>query len=143
MLWQTRLSRTAAPAIAGAVEYINGLSGDPEVILLILPAHPAAILVFVTHMMLRNAVGHSGYEFFPADRDGKPLFDWMTTVTHHDLHHAHAGYNLGLYFTWWDRWMGTEHPNYLERLDQQEARARAIKAARRAARKRPKMVPAE
>ncbi|MEO0917088.1 MAG: DUF2147 domain-containing protein, partial [Pseudomonadota bacterium] len=35
-----------------------------------------------------------------------------TTVTHHDLHHAHAGYNLGLYFTWWDRWMGTEHPNY-------------------------------
>lgn len=83
-------------------------------ILLILPAHPAAILVFVTHMMLRNAVGHSGYEFFPADRDGKPLFDWMTTVTHHDLHHAHAGYNLGLYFTWWDRLMGTEYPDYHE-----------------------------
>ncbi|WP_197919110.1 sterol desaturase family protein [Thiosulfatihalobacter marinus] len=81
-------------------------------ILLVLPAHPVAILIFVTHMMLRNAIGHSGYELFPANRHGKPLFDWMTTVTHHDLHHAHAGYNLGLYFTWWDRLMGTEHPGY-------------------------------
>lgn len=83
-------------------------------ILLVLPAHPAAILVFATHMMLRNAIGHSGYELFPANRSGRPLFDWMTTVTHHDLHHAHAGYNLGLYFTWWDRLMGTEHPGYPE-----------------------------
>lgn len=83
-------------------------------ILLVLPAHPVAILIFVTHMMLRNAIGHSGYELFPADRNGRPLFDWMTTVTHHDLHHAHAGYNLGLYFTWWDRLMATEHPDYHE-----------------------------
>ena len=65
-------------------------------------------------MMLRNAIGHSGYELFPANRNSRPLFDWMTTVTHHDLHHAHAGYNLGLYFTWWDRLMGTEHPDYHE-----------------------------
>lgn len=81
-------------------------------ILLVVPAHPVAILIFVTHMMLRNAIGHSGYELFPANRHGKPLFGWMTTVTHHDLHHAHAGYNLGLYFSWWDRVMGTEHPDY-------------------------------
>ena len=81
-------------------------------ILIAVPAHPFAILVFVTHMMLRNAIGHSGYELFPANRDGRPLLDWLTTVTHHDLHHAHADYNLGLYFTWWDRLMGTEHPDY-------------------------------
>jgi sterol desaturase/sphingolipid hydroxylase (fatty acid hydroxylase superfamily) len=40
------------------------------------------------------------------------LFGWLTTVTHHDLHHAHAGTNFGLYFTFWDRIMGTEDPNY-------------------------------
>jgi Delta7-sterol 5-desaturase len=61
-------------------------------------------------------IGHSGYEIFPARADGRPLFDWMTTVTHHDLHHAQAGWNFGLYFTWWDRWMGTEHPEYYERF---------------------------
>ncbi len=83
-------------------------------ILLILPAHPAALFAFVTHMIVRNALGHCGIEVFPARRDGRPLFGWMTTVTHHDLHHANAHHNMGLYFSWWDRLCGTEHPNYLE-----------------------------
>ena len=88
------------------------------IVLLFFPAHPTALLIFTAHMMLRNAAGHSGYELFPAKRNGRPLLDWMTTVTHHDLHHAHAGYNMGLYFTWWDRWMGTEHPEYHARFAQ-------------------------
>ncbi|MEO8115092.1 MAG: hypothetical protein ABI655_11960, partial [Phenylobacterium sp.] len=25
-------------------------------------------------------------------------------------------WNFGLYFSWWDRWMGTEHPEYLARF---------------------------
>lgn len=82
-------------------------------ILLVLPAHPLALFVFVTHMMLRNALGHCGIEIFPARADGRPLIGWLSSVTHHDMHHAHAGYNFGLYFTWWDRLMGTEHPRYL------------------------------
>jgi lathosterol oxidase len=85
-------------------------------VLLVLPLHPLALLIFSWHMMLRNAVGHSGYELFPAGRDGRPKFDWLTTVTHHDLHHANARWNMGLYFTWWDRWMGTEHPDYHARF---------------------------
>lgn len=85
-------------------------------VLWLVPSHIIAILVFTTHMMLRNAIGHCGFEVFPARADGRPVFDWMTTVTHHDLHHAHAGRNLGLYFTWWDRWMGTEHPEYHARF---------------------------
>jgi sterol desaturase/sphingolipid hydroxylase (fatty acid hydroxylase superfamily) len=32
------------------------------------------------------------------------------------LHHAQAGWNYGLYFTWWDRLMGTEHPEYYARF---------------------------
>ena len=85
-------------------------------ILLIIPAHPIALVIFTTHMMLRNAIGHCGYEIFPAGTAGKPLFGWLATVTHHDLHHENARYNMGLYFTWWDRWMGTEHPDYLSRF---------------------------
>ncbi|WP_299884935.1 sterol desaturase family protein [uncultured Ruegeria sp.] len=78
----------------------------------LVPMNTVALLVFLFHMMLRNALGHCGYEVFPADRNGKPLLDWMTSVTHHDLHHSHGRYNMGLYFTWWDRLMGTEHPDY-------------------------------
>ena len=81
-------------------------------ILLVIPLHPIALLIFTSHMMLRNAIGHCGIEVFPANKKGNPLFGWLTTVTHHDLHHAHAGYNMGLYFSWWDHWMGTEHPDY-------------------------------
>ena len=85
-------------------------------VLLVVPAHPIALLAFTGHMMLRNAIGHCGYEVFPARADGRPRFDWLTTVTHHDLHHSESRWNFGLYFTWWDRWMRTEHPDYHARF---------------------------
>lgn len=85
-------------------------------VLLLIPSSGLAIFIFINHMMLRNAIGHSGYELFPSSRNGRPIFDWLTTVTHHDLHHAQAGWNYGLYFTWWDRLMETEHPLYREKF---------------------------
>ncbi|MFI4966251.1 MAG: sterol desaturase family protein [Caulobacterales bacterium] len=71
--------------------------------------------LFALHQIGRNTLLHSGYELMPAGPDGKPLFDFLTTTTHHDLHHGQAGYNYAAWFTWWDRWMGTEHPDYLAR----------------------------
>jgi sterol desaturase/sphingolipid hydroxylase (fatty acid hydroxylase superfamily) len=79
---------------------------------LILPLHEATILLFVTHMIARNAIGHAGVELFPHWWLQAPALRWITTTTHHDLHHSHSGFNFGLYFTWWDRWMKTEHPEY-------------------------------
>ena len=85
-------------------------------VLLLIPSSAMAIFIFINHMMIRNAIGHCGYELFPSWRNGRPVFDWMTTVTHHDLHHEQAGWNYGLYFTWWDRLMATEHPLYHEKF---------------------------
>ena len=82
--------------------------------IVLIPMHPIALLSFLVHMMIRNTLGHCGYEVFPARKDGRPLIGWMTTVTHHDLHHSQGRWNMGFYFTWWDRWMGTEHPEYLQ-----------------------------
>lgn len=84
--------------------------------LLAVPVAWPAFGAFMIHQIARNVIGHSGYELFPATRDGRPLFGWMTTVTHHDLHHSQAGWNYGLYFTWWDRLMKTEHPLYREKF---------------------------
>ena len=67
---------------------------------------------FMLHQIFRNTLLHAGYELMPARADGRPLLDWMTTTVHHDLHHAQAGYNYGAWFTCWDRWFGTEHPDY-------------------------------
>jgi sterol desaturase/sphingolipid hydroxylase (fatty acid hydroxylase superfamily)/uncharacterized protein (DUF2147 family) len=85
-------------------------------IAMVLPVSFPAIGLFMLHMIARNVIGHAGYELLPARRDGRPLFDFLTSVTHHDLHHAQAGWNYGLYFTWWDRLCGTEHPLYHEKF---------------------------
>jgi sterol desaturase/sphingolipid hydroxylase (fatty acid hydroxylase superfamily) len=93
---------------------INGLF--VPVWMILVPTPWPVIGLFMLHQIVRNTIGHSGYELYPAGKDGKPLFDWMTTVTHHDLHHGQAGWNYGLYFTFWDRVMGTEHPDYHARF---------------------------
>lgn len=81
----------------------------------IVPMHVGGLFVFTAHMILRNAVGHCGYELFPGGWASHPVLGQVTTVTHHDMHHEQAPRNFGLYFTWWDRWMGTEHPEYRRR----------------------------
>ena len=83
---------------------------------LLLPMHELTVLLFVTHMILRNVIGHAGVELFPPWWLDLPLLRLITTTTHHDLHHSHGGCNYGLYFTWWDRFMGTEHPDYHRRF---------------------------
>jgi sterol desaturase/sphingolipid hydroxylase (fatty acid hydroxylase superfamily) len=70
------------------------------------------------YQIVTNTLLHSGYELMPARRDGRPMLDFIVTTTHHDLHHGQAGYNYAAWFTWWDRWMGTEHPEYLARYRQ-------------------------
>ncbi|MBD2842265.1 sterol desaturase family protein [Erythrobacter rubeus] len=72
-----------------------------------------AIFLYLWHQIIRNVMAHAGSELFPAGWVDNPLTDWIATTTHHDLHHS-SGYNYGFYFTWWDRWMGTEHPRYKE-----------------------------
>jgi len=81
---------------------------------LVFPMHWGAMAWIMMHQIVRNTLLHSGYELTPARADGRPWLDFLTTTTHHDLHHAQAGCNFAPWFTWWDRWLGTEHPRYLE-----------------------------
>ena len=85
-------------------------------VLLVLPLHPGVIFVFLTHMIVRNVLGHAGVELMPRAWLAGWWGRWFTTTLHHDMHHASGHCNYGLYFTWWDRICGTEHPAYRERL---------------------------
>ena len=108
-------SRTPTPWAAYAFDpgeaAING--AIVALFTIFVPMHPLGIFLFVTHMIARNVIGHSGYELFPKNMKHHPVFGALTNVMHHDLHHRDMGHNYGLYFSWWDRWMGTEHPEYL------------------------------
>ena len=83
-----------------------------------------AMLVFLWHMIIRNVIGHAGIEIYPRGWADNPLTGWWNTTTHHDLHHSSGTWNYGLYFTWWDRWMGTEHPQYREEFRKVSERKR-------------------
>lgn len=84
---------------------------------LIVPMHDIATLIYMWFMIVRNALGHCGYELMPKGWTRHPILDLSTTITHHDMHHEKMTGNYALYFTWWDRWMGTEYKDYLERFD--------------------------
>ncbi|OYY70957.1 MAG: hypothetical protein B7Y47_08345 [Sphingomonas sp. 28-63-12] len=84
---------------------------------MVVPIYGFAIFVFLGHQIARNAIGHSGYELAWSGFTRSPLTGWLTTTTHHDLHHTEGRYNFGLYFTWWDRLMGTENPKYHEKFE--------------------------
>ena len=82
------------------------------ILIFVLPLHVTVIYLFMLHMIVRNVVGHSGFELFPRGTAAHAVLGVLTTNTHHDLHHSSRGSNYGLYFTWWDRLAGTEHPDY-------------------------------
>ena len=82
-----------------------------------IPFHPNVLFAYLIFMILRNIWGHMGYELFPRWFVKNPFTFWSTATTHHDLHHETFNYNFALYFTWWDRMMKTEHPDYAKRFE--------------------------
>lgn len=95
------------------------------ILVLFIPFHPIVLLAFASWSLLWNVVGHLGYELFPKGWVDHPVFKWFNTSTHHNLHHHYSKGNYGLYFNWWDHWMGTNHPTYKQtfrRLTQADTR---------------------
>jgi lathosterol oxidase len=88
------------------------------VLLLAVPAHQGVLFLWMIWMVLRNVMGHTGTELLPRSWIAGWWGRWLTTTLHHEMHHAYGKSNYGLYFTWWDRWCGTEHPDYRSRLAQ-------------------------
>lgn len=82
------------------------------------PTPEPVIFTFLAIMILRNCMGHAGLELHPRGWASHPVLKWISTTTHHDMHHGTSyAYNFGFYFTWWDKLMGTEHPNYVATFD--------------------------
>lgn len=87
-------------------------SGILLIIVFVMPAHPLAIFFFLLIMTIINVLGHLGYEFYPSGFLKHPLGRLNNTSVHHNMHHQYFNCNYGLYFNWWDRLMGTNHPDY-------------------------------
>ncbi len=98
------------------------------IFLLFIPVNGYGFFVFMVYQISRNVIGHLGYELFHNAFITSKWLNWITTTTHHDQHHHYFNHNYGLYFTWWDKWMKTEHPNYKEEFMAVKARKRKTEA---------------
>ncbi len=99
-------------------------AGIFALIVFTIPAHGLALLTFLLYMIARNVLGHLGIEFLPKNFIKNRWVNWQTTTTHHDLHHKHFNGNYGLYFTWWDRWCGTEQAGYQQAFEEVTSRSK-------------------
>ncbi|TAE53582.1 MAG: hypothetical protein EAZ89_07315, partial [Bacteroidetes bacterium] len=84
----------------------------------VMPLHMGVIIVWQIFDMLNNVLAHLGYELYPAGWTKTPVLKWKTASVHHNMHHQLFHGNYALYFTWWDKWMGTEFKDYEQRHQQ-------------------------
>jgi sterol desaturase/sphingolipid hydroxylase (fatty acid hydroxylase superfamily) len=110
------LSHNPTPLAAFAFHPLEAVieAGIMPLVAWVIPAHPLALAISGLYMILMNVMGHLGYELFPKSFVRNKWLNWQNTSTHHNMHHHYSKHNYGLYFNWWDRLMGTNHPRYRE-----------------------------
>ena len=82
------------------------------IIALFIPLHFFAIMTWALWMMIMNVIGHLGYEIYPRNFLNTFIVNNLLSSTHHNLHHSRSKSNYGLYFTFWDKILGTEDEKY-------------------------------
>ena len=88
------------------------------VIICLLPLHLGTILAVLTTMTAWAVVNHLGLEQLPAHFPHHWLGHWIIGPAHHSVHHEHQDKHFGLYFTFWDRVIGTEERSYSLKLNE-------------------------
>ncbi len=90
----------------------------------VLPMHYFVVLTLLTLMTISATINHLDIEIYPRGAARHWLGRWFIGATHHSLHHAEFRTNYGLYFTFWDRWMGTESEKYEALFEEKTQRNR-------------------
>jgi sterol desaturase/sphingolipid hydroxylase (fatty acid hydroxylase superfamily) len=87
-------------------------AGILVVFLFTLPIHRLHFFIFFMFMILYNVYGHLGWELYPKNFNKTRIGKWINTSICHNQHHQFFKGNYGLYFLFWDRWMGTLREDY-------------------------------
>ena len=83
-------------------------------IILFLPMHFSMVMLMLVIMTVSATINHLDIEIYPKGFEKHWLGKWLIGATHHSQHHAKFLVNYGLYFTFWDKWMQTESPDFEE-----------------------------
>ena len=117
--WTHHKSTNPSPWAAFAFHPIEAVveAGIVFLIAFLIPFHISALTVFLIFMTLYNAYGHLGFELYPKNFYKTWIGRWLNTSVAHNQHHEKFKGNYGLYFLFWDRWMGTLRSDYASQYD--------------------------
>ncbi|MEL6814425.1 MAG: sterol desaturase family protein, partial [Cyanobacteria bacterium J06598_3] len=85
-----------------------------------IPMHLFVLVAVVMVMTMGALFHHFGVRLFDDSPLGKWMGSWIVGTTHHWLHHRKYTVHYGLYFTFWDRLLGTHFPGYATVLSPKE-----------------------
>lgn len=81
-------------------------------IIFVLPLHYIPLITALIVMTVWAVFNHIGFELFPASFYSNSLGKWFIGSKHHLIHHRKYNLHYGLYFTFWDKLLGTHDSNY-------------------------------
>ena len=76
------------------------------IVVFFIPLHIYVLVLLLLTMTVWALINHLGFELFP-DFPQHWLGKWFISSDHHSLHHRKYTKHYGLYFTFWDRLLGT------------------------------------
>ena len=77
-------------------------------LLVLIPIHVMVLGGYLLLMTISSVINHLDIEIYPAFFQRSFLGKLLIGATHHHYHHSEFRTNYGLYYTFWDQWMGTE-----------------------------------
>lgn len=87
----------------------------------IMPIYAPVLMLVQLWGLFDNVKAHLGYEFYPAKLNKSWLW-FLTSSTHHNMHHSKFNGNYGVHFRIWDKLLGTEFKEYESEYDKIQAR---------------------
>lgn len=111
-------SITPSPFTAFSFHPIEGILQAIILPLLILfiPIHYSVLVVYLFIMTFSSIINHLDIEIYPKGFEKHMIGKWLIGSTHHSLHHSQFRYNYGLYFTFWDKLLKTESPDFIKKI---------------------------
>ncbi|MGG6295526.1 sterol desaturase family protein [Leptolyngbya sp. AN02str] len=77
-----------------------------------IPLHFITIIAVLITMTVWAVMNHLGIERLPVSFPHHWLGKWFIGPAHHSVHHCKYSMHYGLYFTFWDKLLGTQDPKY-------------------------------
>lgn len=87
-------------------------------IVFVVPLHFITLIAVLTTMTVCAVLNHLGIDRLPLSFPHHWLGKWFIGPAHHSIHHLKYTLHYGLYFTFWDKLLGTQDSNYEKEFDQ-------------------------